>query len=80
MHVIAYLNKGASMNNIDIITKVFPKVGTRLSVADAMAQLGNMYPLPDPNRTKKAAGSLGGSSNGVFIEFDEVKQEWVRVR
>ncbi len=59
---------------MDMILRVFPSVGNKLSIQDAYLQLANL--AGGPNAMQRAAGSLGGSSrwgtivlrNGSYYE------------
>lgn len=49
-----------------MIINVFPRIGIRMTIADAYLQLISLNPN-DPYRREKAAGSLGGAVNGGTI-------------
>lgn len=61
-----------------MITRVFPKLGDALTVADAIQSLMALHPN-DPYSNQKAAGSLGGASKSGFIVMNSAGL-WVRVR
>ena len=60
-----------------MITTVFKHPGDVKTVASAYKQLMDLHPN-DKNKKQKAAGSLGGASNGKSIRFKNGK--WKRVR
>lgn len=52
--------------NIDLIIRVFTKCGQTMSMQEAMGKLMDIM-KNDPQKSKKAAGALGGAVKNKFL-------------